>query len=141
MNTLEILKAELALPAYSAMTNQEALDALQLQNIETSTPIQTRDIFKYLALNNKLIQLESATADSAKMANRMLSLFEYFSVNEPQVLTALTATLDALITDGLLNEGDKTAILSLGSKPISRAEELGIGNNFGIGLIIDARAA
>lgn len=126
MNKIAILKTELALPAYSALTDEECLTALQAENIQTKQNIESKDIQKYLALQGKLLPLEASTADSAKEAVRMLDLFESFTFSEGAVETKLTAVLDALVADTLIDANDKAYILGLGEKLISRAEELGI---------------
>lgn len=128
MNKLSILKTELALPAYSAMTDAECLTALTTADIPKKIDISARDIQKYLALQNKLMALEASATDSAKAAVRYLELFDSFSMDDPEVETALTGILDALVTDSLITATDKTNILAMGSKMISRAEEIGVGN-------------
>lgn len=134
-----VLIAELSLPAYSGLTDQECLDLLQAKNITVKQDISAHDIQKYLALKGKLIPLENSVSPSAISANRMLELFDLFTISEPAVEVALTATLDALILDTLIDATDKAVILSMGEKQISRADELGLGV-FGIGAIIDARS-
>ena len=138
MNKLSILKTELALPAYSAMTDEECLTALTAQDIPSKVSITNHDIRKYLALQNKLIPMESSSSASAIAAVRYLEVFETFAMDEPEVETALTAILDGLIADSLITATNKNNILAMGSKMISRAEELGI-SNIGVGTIFDAR--
>lgn len=139
MNKLNIIKSELALPSYNGLTDEECLTALTTENIDTDIGISSHDIRKYLALQGKLMALEASNAGSALMANRYLDLFPTFDMTDSNVKTALDSTLTALIADSLINANDKTAILAMGTKLISRAEELGLGN-IRIGYIIEARA-
>lgn len=124
----EILTTELQLAKYSGMTAQQAFNDLTNKNIVAKQRIDTRDIQKYLALKDKLLVVETSTTTAAKKAVRMMELFDCFSMDESNVETALTAVLDALIVDNLIDATDKAAILAMGEKLISRAEQLGINN-------------
>jgi len=138
MTTYQILKQELSDPVYTGKTDQQCFDLLTAKNITINTVIAARDIQKYLALHNKLLTIEASTLPSAKNANRMLDLFDSFTVSEQAVHDALFGILDALIADSMINNDDKTAILSMGTQLISRANQLSI-SDLKIGQIIKAR--
>ena len=122
----EILKTELQDPAYTALSDADAATALNTENITAKTSILAHDIRKYLMLVDKLLPIEASSLNSAKAAVRSLEIFPSFDMAENAVEIKLTAVLDALITDGLLDSTDKTTILALGNKAISRATELGL---------------
>ncbi len=131
MNRILILKNELTndpeAVGYSGMNDQQTTDSLNAKTISTAQDIITRDIQKYLSLNGLLLQIEDSTANSARNAVKNMQLFSSFTMSEPAVNAALVATLDALVTDSLITNADKDNILLLGSKLISRGEQLGLG--------------
>ena len=131
MNKLSILKTELALPAYSAMTDEQCLTALTTQDIPVKQSISSHDIRQYLAVNNKFMALENSVASIAKMTSRYMDVFPSFDMTDSSVETTVTNALTALVAEGLITTDDKTAILAMGTKMISRAEELGISVNLG----------
>jgi len=124
---MSILQTELQNPVYADKTDAEAATMLNTSNIATKQSIASHDIRKYLMLVDKLLPIESSALDSAKSATRALEIFPTFDMIETAVETKLTAVLDALIADSLLNTDDKNTILALGDKLISKAEELGLG--------------
>jgi hypothetical protein len=121
----DILKLELQDAAYATMTDEEAAQALNALVVDAKQSISSHDIRKYLMLVDKLLPIESSALESATAATRALEIFPAFDMTESAVEAKLTAVLDALITDSLIDAADKAAILSLGDKLISRAELLG----------------
>lgn len=132
---IEIIKSELIndpnVIGYSTMTDEECFNSLINKNINAKQSIPARDIREYLALKNKLLQIENSVSQSAIAATRYLELFDSFSLAKPEVETALIAILDGLIADTLIDATDKTSILAMGDKQISRAEQLGISVKLG----------
>jgi hypothetical protein len=124
---MSILQTELQNPIYSGMNDEEIATTLNTVNITVKQSISAHDIKKYLMLMDKLLPIESSTLDSAKSATRALEIFPLFDISDSLVETKLISVLDALIADSLLSTEDKTSILSLGDKLISKAEELGLG--------------
>lgn len=122
----EILKTELQDSAYTALSDTDAANALNAQTIASKTTVAAHDIRKYLMLVDKLLPIEASSLNSAVAATRALEIFPTFDLAESAVETKLIAVLDALITDGLIDGTDKSAILALGDKLISRATELGL---------------
>ncbi len=122
----EILKTELQDAKYAAMTDQQASDDLNAVTITVKQSISAHDIRKYLMLVDKLLPIESSVLDSAKAGNRSLEIFPEFDMTDAVVEAKLIAVLDALVVDTLLSAGDKTTILALGDKVVSRAEQLGL---------------
>jgi hypothetical protein len=124
---MSILQTELQNPVYADKTDAEAATMLNTSNIATKQSIASHDIRKYLMLVDKLLPIETSVLESATAATRALEIFPTFDMTETAVETKLTAVLDALIADSLLNTDDKNTILALGDKLISKAEELGLG--------------
>lgn len=119
------LKGELNKLTYNNLSDIEAKQQLNDKIIPCKVNIITRDLRKYLVLVNKLIVLESSEHTTAIAVNRFLDLFDTLDITESVVEQVLIANIDALININILDETDKTNILNLGLKLISRAEELG----------------
>ena len=122
------LKTELQDAKYSGLTDQQCLDLINAKNIVKKKQIQTRDIRKYLMINNKLLTIEASTTNSAKTAVRAMEIFDSFDMTDSQVVTTLTTVLDSLITDTLITTADKTAVLAMGDDYESIADQLGFRN-------------
>ena len=122
------LKTELQDAKYSGLTDQHCLDLINAKNIVKKKQIQTRDIRKYLMINNKLLTIEASTTNSAKTAVRAMEIFDSFDMTDSQVVTTLTTVLDSLITDTLITTADKTAVLAMGDDYESIADQLGFRN-------------
>ena len=127
LKRLTILEEELKSADYSGMTDQAVTDSINSESITIKISIETSTIKKYLVLVDLWTPLKSSADSSAIFTMEVLEIFDTFDTNEQVVEDKLTAMLDALISVSLINESNKTAILSLGVKTISRAAELGIG--------------
>lgn len=144
MNRILTLKEEITndplVVGYSGMTDQQVTDSLNAETIAAKQHINTRDIKVYLTLAEKYFPISQSTSTSAKEAMFRLKEFDYgFDMSVAGAETILTDMLDALITDGLIDANDKTYILSLGDKLISRGEQLGLGA-IKVGEVMEARA-
>ncbi len=131
MTRLERLAAELSgdprLKGYGTMTNEEAAAALNAADVVLINSIESAAIRRYLMLAGRWYGIRVSKSPEAVTAIDALSEFDSFDMNDYQVKQALTVLLDGLIAKQLLTEADKSAILALGKKQISRAMELGIG--------------
>ena len=125
---VSILSDELALPAYTNTTSEQAANLLNAKNIAAFQPITTHDMQQYLVLVDQLLEIEACASTACKAAVRAMEIFESFDITNPAILTKLTAVLDALVAEAnvLFAAEDKAVILSLGNTLISRAEQLGI---------------
>jgi len=122
------LKAELAMPAYARMTDAEAAATLNLENIEAKQRVEYADVASYLSVVGKFLAIAESTQNSAKMYMLAAATFKTFDLSKPLVETAIISSLGSLFDDGLINDTDKTAILSLAIAPkISRATKIGLG--------------
>jgi len=106
------LKTELSQSAYEGLSDQECFDLLTDKSITTKQSISRHDIQKYLALEGKLIPIETNSAE----ARRMLEVFDEFSMDEQKVETAVTNMLIGLVVANLINDDDKAAILAMGER-------------------------
>ena len=121
-----ILKGELALPVYSGIDADACVVLLNDKIITAKQAITALGIQQYLALISKLVPIENSIEDEAKEATRALDIFSEFDVSDVAVESKLISILDGLIVLSLLANEDKTAILAMGDKLISRAKELGL---------------
>ena len=92
-----------------------AFTAMSAETVTKDKDIQVADIKAYLTLVGKRLAIEESTDISAKTARLSFADFESYRLTEnPAYLVQLTSVLDALVSDGLIDAGDKTAILALG---------------------------
>jgi hypothetical protein len=124
----EKLKAELSLPLYLEMSDIEATVELNEAKITVRKPVKYTDVASYLSVVRKLLTISKSTLDSAEMYKLAASTFSTFNLDLPRVEEIINSSLDALISDNLIDASDKEAILLLANTPnISRASELSLG--------------
>ena len=125
---IQTLKTELALPKYSAMTDQQAADDLNTADIINYQVVDYSDVSSYLSVKDKRLAIAESALESARTFMLDIREFKTFDLNKPFVKDTVTRRLDALIVDSLIDATDKAIILSLADgAPISRAQELGLG--------------
>ena len=98
-----------------------AFAAMSAETTTADKDIQTADIKAYLTLVGKRLAIEESDTVSAKTARLSFADFETYQLTQnPAYKVQLTAVLDALIADSLIDANDKTAILGMGSeeKPV-----------------------
>ena len=134
----EILVLEFSNAIYSTMTDQEAFDYITDVTVVKVGDIPVFEIEKYLAIKLKLLAIEDSVITSARGFVRVLKLFDSIPLDEPDVLSLMNSLLNSLVTEGLITADDKSALIAMGSKTISRAKELGI-SNLTLQAVIDAR--
>mgnify|MGYP003384020329 CR=1 FL=1 len=145
MNTVKnarVLREELALPAYSAMTDAEALAALNASSIPAAQPIQKSAIREYLRVTGSWLQLKRSTSDAAELAMDSINEDGAYDTGSALVLAKLTEVLDGVAADGAVPAflgPNRDAILAFGQRLITRAEELQLGH-VRLGHITQARA-
>ncbi len=125
----EILKTELALPAYNGMTTVQKVQSLNNATIAVKQPIQTYLIKQYLIMAGVWRGIADGTSATSKTAVDVLDGFTQIDVTDPAKEAVLISVLDALVAEVTVPdfvEAHKTAILSMGDTTISRATELGL---------------
>ncbi len=124
-----ILKAEIDLPGYAGLADQQIKDALNEKTISVKQPVASLDIQKYLMLSGLWITIKTGTSASSIAATEALNLFDSFELSDAVVLDKFTEIIDGLVLD--LTTPDfiidhKNDILAMADSFISRADELGL---------------
>jgi len=126
---MSILSNELALPAYSGLSDVDAAALLNDPVLAILQPIQCYSIRRYMLLVGQWLDLKRSTSDAAEIARDALEEFDQFDITDPTVLAVLGNILDGLVDDAALSNFDatnKATILAMGDTTESRAQELGI---------------
>lgn len=134
------IKAELALPSYAGMTDQQAADALNAQNIAIKVDVPSSVVRGTLYATGawrKIVSLSldgksgDAVHDAALVAAKQLIEFcatdDPFGTSAPAILSEVTTDLAALVTATTITPDDQTAVLALTDSKISRADQLNLG--------------
>lgn len=143
------LKTEIALPAYSGMTDAQIATALNTANITVYSAVPTYTWGGYLMANGFLLALQkyvssppsgaSALAEAAAaMILALLSSPTITSVNlaDPTALAAVQGMLAALVAEGTAGRftsiagtafatAHENAMLAMGTSTVCRAQQLG----------------
>lgn len=126
---IEILKTELALSKYDALTDAAAALDLTSLAVAIKVPIPTHDVKAYLLISSKWNAIRKSALVEAEDFVDVISSMLSVDFNLPGVEARVTTILDALVTAALIDAAaDKAYILSLSNKTISRAEQLGISD-------------
>ena len=124
---LEVLKTEIALPMYSAMTDQQIATSINTLSVINYKIVDYADVASYLTVVSKYLVISESTLESARSFMLAMNTFKTFNLNLPLVSTTVGNILVALKTDNLIDATDEALILSLADAPnISRATELGL---------------
>lgn len=122
-----ILAPEIKKPEYSGLDDAAIAGLINNKTIEKTRNIQVADINQYLIVTGKILAIKASQSTAAQLTVLALDKFKEFQMDKPSNVLALNAQLDGLITDNILTEQDKSIILELGVKRISKAEQLGLG--------------
>ena len=128
MNRLNTIKLELADAKYDGLTDSEAASLMNQKTFTLYDKVDYTDVASYLIYVDKYIGIIEGTSQAAKNFSIAMSTFKSFDLNKQAVAQPVNAVLDALVSEGLLDDTDKVAILGMAaSRLISRAEQLGLG--------------
>ena len=125
------LKAELAKPAYAAMTAQEAADSLNAATVTKQGPVPMRLVLRWSARWDGIFKLREASAggnkDHRRLADAALQMLSSphlpeFDLSDPELMTMLAG----LVSLGVLTQAEADDLKALGVQTISRAAELGL---------------
>ena len=142
------LRVELAKPAYTALTNAQAANVLRTTSASNEDAISTASVARLWARRDVLgVARERANRATLTPAQRALAWraiemverdgFADLDPRIPAQRTALIAFLDALVADGVMTAGDKTATLALATPARTIAEAIGCGEM----MVMDATSA
>ena len=142
-NRHTILVDELALPMYSAMTDQERLDSLHVEDIEQDGTIQSITIAAKLELENKWALMNDLDGtenyyDDAYHAVLVINTFDSFDMSIADQVTVYNRLVDALVVNNILTQEQVEEITATGYYMISRDTQIGVPDST-IGQIAEAR--
>lgn len=137
------LKAEIALPAYAAMTDTQIAAALNAANVTAWVDIEPIEIYATLLNSGEWGRIEmtsrfaatgtfsTPTPQDNNVARlitfvRMVQFPRTLPTSRSAVRTTIGGMLDALVTGGFISSATRTAIAGLAQRTISRATELGL---------------
>lgn len=138
---------------YSVSPYDHVADVGKLNAKTRRAPIVPIDVRRYLRVVGKMVEIEDAAVNSVSdstrksamnFVNALAEFDEGFGYNPAEAGTAGTVSkaisdaLDALITTGLIDAANKTAVLALGENKRSRGQELGLGT-VTVGQVMRAR--
>ena len=143
-NRIAELTTELALPEYSAMSDQERLDSLHVEDITVTGSIQSITIAAKLELENKWALMNDLDGsepyyDTAFHTTLLISTFDDFDMNIADQALVYTRLIDALVSDNVLTQAQVDEITATGYSLISRDTEIGVPNST-LGEITAARS-
>lgn len=154
MTNYVALKAEIAKPAYSGLSDAQIVVALNTTTIASEAVVSGADVGKLWARrgvlataherarrtgNPALSNAQRATAWEAIMMVEQDG-FSGLDPTDPKHRAALVAFLDRLVTDTILSAGDKAATLALLARSQTTAQSLGWPHGLGETDIVAARA-
>lgn len=133
------LKAEIAKPAYAAMTDDQIADAINTGTVTDERPTSGADIGAMWARRGVLgvareraqrAALTPAQRATAWTAIEMVTQngFAGFDPTVPAQRAALVTMLDSFVTDTIMSAADKTATLAALSRMRTIAQSLGWTN-------------
>lgn len=120
------LKTEVDLALYSAMTDSQIITELNVVDKVITVKVDYKDVASYLSVMGKYYAISESTDPAAKEFMLAANTFDTFDLNKPLVTITVTTLLSAMVTASLINEANKTDVLALTSRTVSRAEELGL---------------
>ncbi len=135
----EVLRAELALPQYAALTEREAAAALNVKDRDTLRPISSAELLAWSGQVGRFGRIEAATVDAnlsaeiqtvARVAHRMICRdTTQLDLSLPDRMAMIDALVGAgvLIVDAEKEIDEKAELLAIATVKVSRAEQLGLG--------------
>ena len=133
-NRITELTTELALPAYLAMTDQQRLDSLHVEDITVTGSIQSITIAAKLELENKWVLMNDLDGtepyyDTAYHTVLVINTFDSFDMNNTDQALVYTRLINALVTDNVLTQAQVDEITETQYTYISRDTEIGVSNS------------
>lgn len=122
--------------SYDGMADSEVADSINAANRPGRGPVSAATVRSYILLNGiwpRLQGLAAAATDATVKGTAITILqvmapnsFDTIRMNDPAVHAAVSAMLQTMVDAGAMTADQRAAMIALGDKMISRAEELGI---------------
>lgn len=123
---------------YAAMSDAEVAASLAAPTRAIARPIPVAEAIGLIALYGDLLErleaaAEGVASDAQRAARRLVLLtrgqlvLSVIDMTDPASAAGVTALLGVLVTAGVLADDERAALLALGLRDGSRAEELGLG--------------
>ena len=141
MPIVALTKAEVVAkctPAQIASGDQGAMAATINSGRTATRRVPVLDVKLYLHQNNLWLGIKNAQTDTAKLANTRIASSALVAFADSGITTMdvtmpiVSAQLNALVTDGVISQANKDAIVALGTVPdpvtaldVARALEVG----------------
>lgn len=140
MADIDILREEIVTDPlarlYADMADSEVADSLNAPNRPGRGPVSAASVRSYILLNGiwpRLQGLAAAAPDATVKGTAITILqvmapnsFDTIRMNDPSVHAAVSAMLQTMVDAGAMTADQRAAMIALGDKMISRAEELGL---------------
>lgn len=144
MADIDILRDELINDplnlGYTTLQDNEVAELLNVQNRQGYGVVPAPDVRRYVLLNGIFPKLQSVatnskgTATEAQQGTAITILqviapnsFDEIRMNEPVIRAAVVGMLQVMVDAGAMTDQQRTAMIALGDRQVSRGEELGIG--------------
>lgn len=129
---------------YSNMSNQQVANSLNAVDREIDVPAPIRSVVTYLMLVQKWINIKDAANNIAHPARGLCISFLDVSNNvnfESLDFTdlQLVGMIDAMVAANVIDNSDKTNVLAMGKRRVSRAKEIGLNHHVKVGHIEGVR--
>ena len=121
---------------YSSMSDLEVIQSLLEVNRSVLTSILSDDLLAWAGMNGRFVKITRVEEDETKsdelrsVAWAARTMVERDGTDLDLNLPDREAMLDLLVSEGVIDSSDKDDLVSLASRQVSRAEELGLGFRF-----------
>ena len=135
------LKAEIELPAYAGMSDDDIAAALNAATVPVETSVSTKAIRRYMMLTGAWAKIALVSegvnlgAGTPTIPHRVAAItalaavgpgaFDDFDLQDSNVRAPMAAMLHALVEIGAISQSDKNAVLDLRKTTVSRASQIG----------------
>jgi len=140
---MDELIAELSLPAYASMTDQEAADSINAKTVASTRLVPIWEIKQHAILNGYWPLLKAGQLNSdPQVAGLCLSVIDW--VEDPKLqtidltLVPVQGMIAGLVSFGLLTQAQADAMMDMKDVVLKWTQTVGLPE-VGIGLVINAR--
>lgn len=128
-NIIKILKAELALPAYTSMTDREAMDTLNAPTAKQIRTLTSAELLAWSAIDDRYGRVLEAMAVKAtrSIASAAMEMIRRDNTELDLNDAGHQSLVVALVAAGILTPAETDELTAMATVAISRGDELGIG--------------